>query len=124
MMEQKIFLFGSRAKGTAREHSDWDLLVLFDPVPSLLEFFEKGLELEFWCALKRVQEALGKRAILHPFIAVRTKQGYTLVGPNRDEPLEPWLVPDRIPRVWGTVEEMLRDLGAKNWEEVGDEVGC
>ena len=113
-----LFLFGSRAKGNPRPGSDWDFFVLLNPVPTEKEFLRgTGLE-EFEEMVRRMRGLLGKGAVLHPFVVVRVDGGYTLVGPDRDEPLEPWLVPDRIPKVWGSIEEMVRELGAKIWEEV------
>ena len=33
-----LWLYGSQAKGTASEHSDWDLAVAFDPVKLGFEY--------------------------------------------------------------------------------------
>ena len=35
----KAILFGSQARGTAREDSDWDILIILDKEPDGLDFF-------------------------------------------------------------------------------------
>lgn len=39
--EGKVFLFGSRAKGYAKKHSDWDLLILLDDDIEVKDNYER-----------------------------------------------------------------------------------
>jgi predicted nucleotidyltransferase len=41
MPNEKVFLFGSRARGDAKVDSDWDLLVLIDKDKRTLEDYDK-----------------------------------------------------------------------------------
>ena len=84
---EKVILFGSQARGDAREDSDWDLLVLLDKEKKAFEdedtyaypFAEMGLKYKTYISVKLYTENDWKKRKPTPFYKSVEQEGITIV---------------------------------------------